>query len=678
MNTPTYSRVGDGASGLLAEVDGDRLVSLHPDPTDPVSAGKVAAVDHASVDALTHPSRITTPLRRVGDGWEPASWDQAIQAIGEQLRTVRGRTGPAGVGLYLGSSVQRSSRDLATSLAFGVAMGTPHIFSELSLGLGPRQLAAELMLGHPAVLNSDLGRAHQIVVFGGDQPELDWGPGNYGLGHEAWIEHSRKTKGTKVVVVGPRKTPFAERMNQYLAIRPGTEVFFLLGMLSAAVAGDWRDKQYVDDYTAGWDDLVEAIRPWTVERCAGICGVDAATLSGVALKFSRAAMAVVHPDRSTFSGPHAGVAAWAWMALHTITANTLRPGALYEHIAPVDLNLLLSGVPRAGAPRTRATDTPLLLLQAPADCLADEIKVPGEGQVRALVVVDADPSGLAGGPRVRDALGELDLLVCLAHCHSDTTAQADWVLPLTYGWEQDDIQLLDAASLPRHLLRATPAVVPPAGSCRRTASVLTALYQAARPGLRGSAFGAHVAVAARSLLQADLAGWERWLVDFAADEGADALATPPFRIDRGDADRSTWRLSTTDGRIHLLPDEARAALALVTPPTTEPDRPLWLRTSARVDAAPDPLHRTAADPGLRLHPDAISSAGLSEGGRVRVSTRYGATETHVVADPTLRPDSADLPAGYAADTAALLSSQLRDPLSGVAVRDGLPCSVEPA
>ena len=77
------------------------------------------------------------------------------------------------------------------------------------------------------------------------------GDPNYGLAHEAWIEHSRKTKGTKVVVVGPRKTVFAERMNRP-AIRPGTEVFFLLGMLSAAVAGDWRDKQFVDDYAAGW------------------------------------------------------------------------------------------------------------------------------------------------------------------------------------------------------------------------------------------------------------------------------------------------------------------------------------------------------------------------------------------------------------------------------------------
>ena len=680
MSTPTYSRVGDGASGLLAEVDQDSLVALHPDPADPVSGGRVASVDEASVRALSHPDRILQPQRRTGTGWETVSWETALEEIGASLRSLRSQSGAASLGLYLGASVQRSTRDLATALAFGVDVGTPHLFSELSLGLGPRQLAAELMLGHPAVLNSDLGRAHHIVVFGGDQPDLDWGPGNYGLAHEAWIEHSRKTKGTKVVVVGPRKTAFAERMNQYLAIRPGTEVFFLLGMLSAAVAGDWRDKQFVDDYAAGWDQLVEALEPWSVERCATLCGVDAATLSGVALKFSRAAMAVVHPDRSTFSGPHAGVAAWAWLALHTITANTLRPGALYEHIAPVDLNLLLSGVPRAGAPRTRASDTPLMLLQAPADCLAAELTVPGEGQLRGLVVVDADPAGtLPGSDQVRGGLEGLDLLVCLAHCHSKTTQTADWVLPLTYGWEQDDVQLLDAASLPRHLLRATPAVVPPAGDCRRTAEVLASLAAAARPGLRGSAYGAHLRVASKTLLRADLASWERWIVEFAADEGADALSAPPFRIDRGDADRSTWRVSTDDGRIHLLPDEIRSALAAVREPEAEGDRPLWLRSSGRVDAAPDALHRDpSADPGLSLHPDTLAKAGLEDGGHAWVTTRHGRVRARVTSDPSLRPDTADLPHGFAADVPQLLSAHDRDPLSGVAVRDGLPCAVEPA
>ena len=129
---------------------------------------------------------------------------------------------------------------------------------------------------------------------------------------------------------------------------PRTEVFFLLGMLPAAVAGDRRD-MFVDDYAAGWDQLRKRSSPgaWS---CATLCGVDA-TLSGVALKFSRAAMAVVHPDRSTFSVPtRVWLPGRGWRC--TPSPPTPSTPALYS-IALVDLNLLLSGVPRAGAPHPR-------------------------------------------------------------------------------------------------------------------------------------------------------------------------------------------------------------------------------------------------------------------------------------------------------------------------------------
>ena len=679
MSTPTFSRLSDGASGLLADVADGRLTGLRPDPQDPVSQGRMADVDRASVAALTDPRRITTPLKRDGDRLVPSTWDEALADIGERARAIRSRGGAGSLGLYLGQPVQRSSRDLLAGLSFGAALGTQHVFSELSLGLGPRMMMSELMIGHPVALVSDLGRAHQIVVFGGDQPDTDWGPGNYGLAHQAWIEHSRKTKGTKVVVAGPRKTPYAAAMNQYLAIRPGTEPFFLLGMLSAAVAGDWRDQQYVDDYTTGWSDLCEALAPWPVERCAEICGVEPAMLSGVALKFARSAMSVAHPDYSTFANAHAGLGAWAWLALHTITANTLRPGALYDHVAPVDVHMALAATPMAGAPRTRATDHALMALQVPADCLADEVLVPGEGQVRGLFCVQGDPAGrLAGRDRVREALGDLELLVCVASAPDETTAMADWVLPATHPWEQDELQLLDGSQLPRHLLRATPALVEPPGSCRRPAAALQALFAAIHPGLRGSVHGLHIAVAARSVMGADLASWEQRLVDFALDEGADALTEPPFRVDRGDADRSTWRIGHDDDRVHLMPEPVAELLSGLQAPVDEPGRPLWLRTSARVDDAPDALHRPAdRDPGLRIHPDAAEAAGVADGAAVVVETRFGRCVATAHFDDTLRPDSVDLPLGFAASASALLSSQHRDPLCGVAARDGLRCSVEP-
>ncbi len=676
MPAHTYCRLCEGACGLVAEGAADHLSALNPDPTDPVSEGFSCDIPARSITAMRHPSRITRPMKRVDGKLVPASWEEALADISGRLKAIRGQSGPSSVALSLGESAQRSGRVLARGVAFGVGMGTPNIFTSLVSGLGPRLHMTELMLGHPAPLLSDLGRAHYVVLMNGDQRLHHWGPGNLGMGHEKLLAFSRKTKGTKVVVADPRKTELAGAMDQHLAIRPGSEPWFLIGLLSATVKGDWGDKHYIDTYTRHGEKLGAALAAWPVDRCAEICGIPAAQLSGVGLKLSRAAMAVVHPGPGTFQNEHAGLAAWAWLALHSLTANTLRPGGLYEHRGYIDLHSLLAALPIEGAPRTRVHGFPLLTLQAPQSALTDEILTPGEGQVRALLCVSSDPAGdLPGTRRVAEALGNLELLVCLARHEDATTAHAHWVLPIPHPWEREDNHLLDSALLPVHGIARAPAVSTPPGEVRLEEDILRDLFQAVRPGLRNASWGSHVTVAGNLLARADLAAWEERLLSF-VDEGAkDKLASEPHRIHVGETDRSLWRVTTRDGRVDLLPDVVAEHLARLTAPEREKERPFVLRTSRQVSRAPDRWHRGAdEDPGLSLHPD----SGFKEGAQVRVVTRHGETVARVRLDATLRADTADLPAGFSADAMALLGAGQVCAITGASVRDGLSCAVLPA
>lgn len=673
MPVHTYCRLCEGACGLVAEGAPEHLTALNADPTDPVSEGFLCEVPARSLAAMRSPERITRPMKRVDGRLVPSTWDEAIQDISGRLKAIRGQSGPQSVALSLGESVQRSSRVLARSLAFGVGMGTPNLFSALVQGLGPRLHLTELMLGHPAPLLSDLGRAHYVVLLGGDQRATDWGPGTLGMAHEKWMNFSRKTKGTKVVVADPRKTELAAAMDQHLAIRPGTEPFFLLGLVSATVRGEWRDRQYVDDFTRHYDKLGPALAEWPLDRCADLCGVPAAALSGVGLKFSRAAMAVLHPGPSSFLNANGGIGAWAWLALHTLTANTLRPGGLYEHKGFVDLHPILAGLPLEGAPRTRVHGYPLLAMQAPETALADEVLTPGEGQVRALLTVSSNPLGdLPGTGRVREALSSLDLLVCLARHEDETAALAHWVLPIPHPWEREDTHLFDSALLPVHGTARAPAVVAPPGEVRLEEDILRDLFQAVRPGMRGSSWGRHLVLMGNLLARADLRAWEDRLVRY-VDEGApEKLATEPHRVHLGDTDRSGWRVTRPDGRIDLLPDAVAEQLARLTPPERDPALPYVLRTSRRLDRAPDRWHRSLAEePVVSVHPD----TGLRDGGQARVVTRYGEATFRVRLDASLRSDTVDVPAGHLTDALGLLGSGTVCPITGAPVRDGLPCAV---
>ena len=134
MTTHTFSRLSDGASGLLADVRDGRLVGLSGDPSDPVSEGRVADVDHASIAALDDPRRITQPMRRSTARCSPRPgprpWPTSVRgcrtsgaAAARRARRLPGAGRPAVELDRLASGPRRRP-------------GQPHVFSELSLGMG--------------------------------------------------------------------------------------------------------------------------------------------------------------------------------------------------------------------------------------------------------------------------------------------------------------------------------------------------------------------------------------------------------------------------------------------------------------------------------------------------------------------------------------------------------------
>jgi anaerobic selenocysteine-containing dehydrogenase len=671
MLTPTFCRLCERACGLLAEVEGGALRALTADPSDPVCGGAApCAVAAASVGALRDPRRPVLPQKRVGGALVPVPWDQALRELGDALRALRAAHGPDAIGLVLGEGLVRAPLAFGRALAFGVGSGSRHIFSELMDLVGPRLRATEAMLGHPALLLSDLGRAHYVVLVGAEGPEAGWGPGQAGGKALDELRHSRKTKGTKVIVADAQKGPLCADADQHLPLRPGSEPFFILGLLSAAVAGGYRDKQFVRDYSEGWDALVEALAPWSVERCAELCGLAPAALAGVALKFHRSPMSVLHPGWSALTGPHADLGAWAWLCLHAITANALRPGGLYDHRGIIDLHVALSLLPQAEAPKVAGLDAPLLALQAPAAGLGAALRAGQGSRPRALICVEADPAGRLG-PADQAALDGLELLVALARAPSATLDRADWVLPVAHPWEREDVDLIASAISPLDLLRRAPALVAPAGEARLTEDVLRDLFAALHPGVRGSSFGLPLTLTGRALAAADLSAWQGRLIALATDAGPEALAAAPHRLEAGASDRSLWRVSHPSGKIQLLPSFARAALAGAAGAAPPAPGPL-LRLSVRAGSGPDALHQPDADadapaPRARLHP----AQGWAEGQRLRLRTSAGVLVVRAALDPSLREDTVQLSIARWPAAAALLPPAA----AGAQALDGLAVQI---
>ena len=78
----TYCRICEPMCGLIATVEDNRLVSLRPDPDNPLSRGRACPKGIAFTDVQNDPDRVLSPLRRTAEGtFEEVSWDTALDEI---------------------------------------------------------------------------------------------------------------------------------------------------------------------------------------------------------------------------------------------------------------------------------------------------------------------------------------------------------------------------------------------------------------------------------------------------------------------------------------------------------------------------------------------------------------------------------------------------------------------
>lgn len=677
QRTSTWCRYGECMAGLVVTSDGGRITAIEADPEHPLGRHGTCGVCTASAGQGVDPRRILRPRKRTPSGWQDVGWDEALREIGAALKKLRADGGPDAIATYAGAPVALHAEGTARTLAWTLGLGSARLFTPLSTRGGPWLRAAELVLGHPVALLGDVGRAHYVLLLGANQEAQGWGPLQAGRNYGADLAFSRKTKGTKVVAVDPRRTPLAAAADQHIAIRPGTELFFVLGMIRQILDNDWIETQFVQDFCAGLPRLKELLAAWPPDRCAALCGVTPEEIGGAALKFSRSPMAVAHRSPQALESEHGTLTAWALLVLHALTANLLRPGGLFDPRGVPDAHPVAVQLPTAKAPRTRAGDHPLLLLQAPAAVLADEILTPGEGAVKALVSIHGDPlADVVGGGRLRDAFGQLELIVAIDVAENSTTEHAHWVLPSTTPWERRDLHLADAAILPCRHTQATPAIVEPPGEARDEATILRDLFAAVGPSLRGGRFGKHLQALGTLLARGDLEAWEARALQANGSVTLEALKSAERGWYGGETNRAEWRVTTPSGRIELAPDAIADALARVEPPRPELPHSHWLLTSAARDGAVRRFDRPAGskDPGVTLHP----SVGFAAGERVRVRTSTGAVEAIVHLDEGLRADTVDFPYGYAAAVLDLVPPHRLDPLCGTPALNGVACVVERA
>ncbi|WP_273149409.1 molybdopterin-dependent oxidoreductase [Methylophaga thiooxydans] len=257
----THCSVG---CGVVAEVQNGVWIGQEPSFEHPFNLGSHCAKG-ASVREHGHgDKRLKYPLKKVNGKWTRVSWEQAIDEIGDQMLDIREKSGPDSV-YWLGSA-KYSNEQAYLFRKFAALWGSNNVDHQARICHSTTVAGVANTWGYGAMTNSynDIHNSKAIFIIGANPAEA----------HPVSLQHifRGKERGAPVIVVDPRFTRTAAHADQFIRIRPGTDVPFVWGMLWHIFKNGWEDKKFIEQRVYGMDEIRKEVAKWDpaeVERVSG-------------------------------------------------------------------------------------------------------------------------------------------------------------------------------------------------------------------------------------------------------------------------------------------------------------------------------------------------------------------------------------------------------------------------
>jgi anaerobic selenocysteine-containing dehydrogenase len=449
--------------GIEVEIDGEEVVSIRGDEQDVFSRGHVCPKATALKDLYDDPDRLRQPVRRVGDRWEPMSWDDAFTEVVDRIEKIQDDHGRDAVGVYLGNPNAHNFGTLVFGPPFLRTLGSKNRFSATSCDQLPLMMASYFMYGHQLLFPvPDVDRTDFMMLIGAN-PLASNGSIMAAPGIKKRLEAISK-RGGKVVVIDPRRCETARVADEHVFIQPGTDALFLLGLLHE-VCAPGIDLGRISDSVKNADRILEIAKAYPPEQTEAITGVPADTVKRLARELRAAPKGVLYGRVGACTQEFGGLCMWLINVLNAVTGNLDEPGGSMFPSPAIDVRATAGGFGAGrgsfGRWKSRVRGFPEFGGELPASVMAEEMLTEGDGRIHAMITIAGNPVlSTPNGDQLDRGYASLDFSVSIDFFINETSRHADIILPPVSPIQRSHYDLALYLTSVRNVSKYSPAPFP--------------------------------------------------------------------------------------------------------------------------------------------------------------------------------------------------------------------------
>ena len=638
----------------------------------------------AQLEFVYNPERILCPLKRVGERGEgkfrKISWDEALTKIADKLTELKTSIGAKATAFYI--AYTKEPRPYFRRLAY--LYGSPNYCTETSSCFSAGWLAASLNFGQ------DYGYFLQDSrsISQETKCKLVWSSTVRQSSPHFWQDYiDAVERGMKLIVVDPRRTRIASMADIHLQLRPGTDGALALGMMNVIINQGLYDKDFIDNWSNGFDKFSEYVQIFTPEHVSEITWVPADKITEAATLFASNTPTKIHTSPGSTIHHQNGVQnTRAILLLSALTGSIEVPGGNRKITAqaPIKDISLKERLPELG-PGLGSVRFPLfteLFMEMQSNMLVPQINSGEPYPIKALIGAGLNIQFFANQRHLVETLKKLDLIVDIDYFHTPATRISDIVLPIS-SWLERHILILKAGGQ----IRLVEPAIEPIGDTLPEFMIYAKLAE--KLGLKDQFWGGDIEKCFNEVLEPSCVSVE----DLRAHpEGITVPVTPRparyylehgFQTPSGKVDFKSSILAKYG--YQPLPVYREPLESPINSPELFKDYPLVLTTGARTISYTHSQHRNLKslrrimpEPLLEINPVDAKSRGISNGDRVMVTSPRGEVIIKAKVTDTILGGVVQMPHHWP-DTANAnnLSDDLNlDPISGFPAFKSQLCQVE--